>query len=86
VMAAWNTPPSTRVTPRNSQEALMAEQSGKRGDERSSKGKPDSTGPNSRPRDETIAQTGPGIPDDTSAQVEISPEEEKRIEKSIRSI
>jgi hypothetical protein len=48
--------------------------------------KPDSTGPNARPRDETIAQTGPGIPDDTSAQVEISPEEEKNIEKSIRSM
>ena len=28
--------------------------------------KPDSTGTNSRPRNETIAQTGPGIPDDTS--------------------
>ena len=48
--------------------------------------KPDSTGTNSRPRDETIAQTGPGIPDDTSQQVEISPEEEKNIEKSIRSM
>jgi hypothetical protein len=48
--------------------------------------KPDSTGTNSRPRDETIAQTGPGIPDDTSSQVEITPEEEKNIEKSIRSM
>jgi hypothetical protein len=48
--------------------------------------KPDSTGTNSRPRDETIAQTGPGIPDDASQQVEISPEEEKNIEKSIRSM
>ena len=47
---------------------------------------PDSTGPNSRPRDETIAQTGPGIPDDTSAPVEVTPEEEKRIEKSIRTM
>jgi hypothetical protein len=64
----------------------MAEQGGKRGDERDSKAKPDSTGTNSRPRDETIAQTGPGIPDDTSSQVEISPEEEKNIEKSIRSM
>lgn len=26
-----------------------------------------STGPNARPRDETIAQTGAGIPDDTGA-------------------
>jgi hypothetical protein len=48
--------------------------------------KPDSTGTNSRPRDETIAQTGPGIPDDASSQVEITPDEEKNIEKSIRSI
>ena len=64
----------------------MAERSGNKGNERDSKAKPDSTGTNARPRDETIAQTGPGIPDDTSAPVEISPEEEKRIEKSIRSM
>jgi hypothetical protein len=64
----------------------MAERSGKGGDERDRKPKPDSKGTNARPRDETIAQTGPGIPDDTSSQVEISPEEEKRIEKSIRSM
>lgn len=48
--------------------------------------KPDSTGTNSRPRDETISQTGPGLPDDTSSPVEITPEEEKKIEESIRSI
>ena len=48
--------------------------------------RPDSTGTNARPRDETIAQTGPGIPDDASSQVEISPDEEKNIEKSIRSM
>ena len=64
----------------------MAERSGKRGDEQDRRPKPDSTGANSRPRDETIAQTGPGIPDDTSSQVEITPEEEKNIEKSIRSM
>ena len=64
----------------------MAERSAKSGDERTSRSKPDSTGPNARPRDETIAQTGPGIPDDTSAPVEISPEEEKRIDKGIRSM
>ncbi len=63
----------------------MAERK-RKSDERNSKPKPDSTGTNARPRDETIAQTGPGIPDDTSAQVEISPGEEKRIEKSIRSM
>jgi len=63
----------------------MAERSGKSG-ERDSRAKPDSNGLNARPREETIAQTGPGIPDDTSAPVEISPEEEKRIKKSIRSM
>jgi hypothetical protein len=64
----------------------MAERNDKRGERDGGGPKPDSTGTNSRPRDETIAQTGPGIPDDTSSQVEISPEEEKRIEKSIRSM
>ena len=64
----------------------MAERSGKKGNGPESKPKPDSTGTNSRPRDEPIAQTGPGIPDDTSSQVEITPEEEKNIEKSIRSM
>ncbi len=48
--------------------------------------KPDSTGTNSRPRDETISQTGPGLPDDTSLPVEITPEEEKKMEESIRSL
>jgi hypothetical protein len=48
--------------------------------------RPDSNGTNSRPRDETISQTGPGIPDDTGHVVEISPEEEKRIEQSIREL
>jgi hypothetical protein len=55
------------------------------GQGRDAREKPDSTGPNARPRDETIAQTGPGIPDDTSTPVEVTPEEEKNIEKSIRS-
>ena len=50
------------------------------------KQKPDSTGTNSRPRDETISQTGPGLPDDTSSPVEITPEEEKKIEESIRGL
>jgi hypothetical protein len=54
--------------------------------ERRTPRKPDSTGPNARPRQESIAQTAPGIPDDTAGAVEISPEEEKRIEKSIRSM
>ena len=48
--------------------------------------KPDSTGTNSRPRNETISQTGPGLPDETSSPVEITPDEEKNIEDSIRSM
>lgn len=45
-----------------------------------------SNGMNSRPRNETIAQTGAGIPNDSSSPVDIDEEEEKRIEKSIRSL
>jgi hypothetical protein len=48
--------------------------------------KPDSTGTNSRPRDETIAQTGPGIPDDSSEPVEVDPATEKAIAEKIRSM
>jgi hypothetical protein len=64
----------------------MAERNEDRASGQRGREKPDSTGTNSRPRDETIAQTGPGIPDDTSSQVEVDPEEEKNIEKSIRSM
>jgi hypothetical protein len=64
----------------------MAERNDDTAGRKQGREKPDSNGTNSRPRDETIAQTGPGIPDDTSSQVEISPEEEKKIEKSIRSM
>ena len=45
--------------------------------------RPISDGPNARPRDETIAQTERGLPDDTARPVEISPEEEKRIARKI---
>lgn len=44
---------------------------------------PISNGPNARPRDETIAQTERGLPDDTGRPVEISPEEERRIARKI---
>ncbi|AWN47705.1 hypothetical protein DK419_16430 [Methylobacterium terrae] len=44
-----------------------------------------SNGPNARPRDETIAQTGPGLPNDSSAPVEIDEEEARRIEDRIRA-
>ena len=42
-----------------------------------------STGPNARPRNETISSTGAGLPDDTSTPVEIDPDEEKRIAAKI---
>ncbi|HYD99328.1 MAG TPA: hypothetical protein VEH84_08090 [Alphaproteobacteria bacterium] len=47
---------------------------------------PDSNGPNARPRTETIAQTGAGIPDDTGSPIEVDPAEEKRIADRIRSL
>ena len=64
----------------------MTERNDGTADQEQGKQKPDSTGTNSRPRDETISQTGPGLPDDASSPVEITPEEEKNIEKSIRSM
>lgn len=42
-----------------------------------------SNGPNARPRDETIGQSGRGEPDDSSRQVEIDPEEEEAIARKI---
>jgi hypothetical protein len=48
--------------------------------------KPDSAGPNARPRNDTISQTGPGLPDDSSTPVEVDPDTEKRIERDIRSL
>ncbi|WP_162596281.1 hypothetical protein [Methylobacterium sp. 17Sr1-1] len=45
-----------------------------------------SNGPNARPRDETIAQTGPGLPNDSSSPVAVDEEEAKRIEEKIRSL
>jgi hypothetical protein len=43
-----------------------------------------STGPNSRPLDDTIAQTGPGLPDDTAEPVAFAPGEEEALEDAIR--
>jgi hypothetical protein len=36
-------------------------------------------GPNDRPRDETIAQSGPGFPDDSGTPIEASDEEVERV-------
>lgn len=45
---------------------------------------PEIGGMNARPLDETISQSGPGFPDDTSQPVELAPEEEKTLERTIR--
>ncbi len=36
-------------------------------------------GTNARPLNDTIGQSGGGVPDDSSEQVEVEPEEQKRI-------
>lgn len=48
--------------------------------------RPDSTGPNARPRDDTIAQTGEGIPDDSGRPVQVDEAEAERIEETIRKL
>ncbi len=48
--------------------------------------RPDSTGPNARPRDATIGQTGEGIPDDSGQPVQVDEAEAKRIEEKIRAL
>lgn len=57
-----------------------------RDDEKRREERPDSTGPNARPRDETIGQTGEGIPDDSGRPVQVDEEEAARIEEKIRKI
>ncbi|GAN49911.1 hypothetical protein ME121_3947 [Methylobacterium sp. ME121] len=47
---------------------------------------PLSDGPSARPRDETIAQTGPGLPNDTGRPVEVDEAEAARIERKIREL
>jgi hypothetical protein len=49
-----------------------------------SKEPPISDGQSYRPRDETIAQTGRGLPNDTGEPVEVDEAEAERIEKKIR--
>lgn len=39
-----------------------------------------------RPRDETIAQTGRGLPNDTGEPVKIDEAEAERVEKEIRAL
>ena len=43
------------------------------------------TGANDRPKDETIAQTGPGLPDDTTLPVDVSEEEVERAREKLKS-
>lgn len=49
-----------------------------------SKEPPISNGQSGRPRDETIAQTGAGLPNDTGEPVRIDADEVRRIEEKIR--
>lgn len=51
-----------------------------------SKEPPISDGQSGRPRDETIAQTGEGLPNDTGEPVQVDEDEAKRIEKRIREL
>ncbi|SDA11120.1 hypothetical protein SAMN02799622_00531 [Methylobacterium sp. UNC378MF] len=55
-------------------------------DREMSKEPPISDGPSYRPRDETIAQTGGGLPNDTGQLVEIDDAEAARIEQKIRDL
>ncbi|WP_137389909.1 hypothetical protein [Rhodoligotrophos defluvii] len=41
------------------------------------------TGPNDRPRDETIGQSGPGLPDDSSRPVEVDEAEIERARQAL---
>lgn len=51
-----------------------------------SKDPPVSNGQSGRPRDETIAQTGRGLPNDTGEPVQVEEDEAKRIEDRIRQL
>jgi hypothetical protein len=44
-----------------------------------------STGPNARPKDESIAQTAPGIPNDSSRAVEIDEAEVEKVARKLRA-
>lgn len=43
-----------------------------------------SKGPNARPKDASIAQSGPGIPDDSSAPVEASDKDVEEARRKLR--
>lgn len=43
-----------------------------------------SNGTNARPRNESIAQTAGGLPNDTSHQVEVTDEEVERVERKLK--
>ena len=47
---------------------------------------PISDGQSGRPRDETIGQTGRGLPNDTGRPVEVDEDEAERIEEKIRDL
>lgn len=43
-----------------------------------------STGPNDKPRNDTIAESGPGVPDDSGRVIELDDEQIKRAKDSLR--
>lgn len=53
---------------------------------REPKPEPISNGPNARPRDESIAGTAKGLPNDTGPGVEISEQEAKVMEEKLRKL
>ena len=55
-------------------------------DREQSKEPPISDGQSGRPRDETIGQTGRGLPNDTGRPVEVDEDEAERIEEKIRDL
>ncbi|WP_246329308.1 hypothetical protein [Chthonobacter rhizosphaerae] len=65
------------------EEATMARSPDTGSDRQDGRPEKITTGPNDRPRDETIAQSGEGIPDDSGPPLEIDPEEERRIAEQL---
>jgi hypothetical protein len=66
---------------------MIDKNDGREGDApRSQSERPQSDGPNARPLSDSIAQSAPGLPDDSAEPVQLDPKEEKAIERKIRSL
>jgi hypothetical protein len=44
------------------------------------------TGLNDRPRDSTIAQSGPGLPDDSGEPIEVTADDEEKIGRKLEEL